>query len=260
MKVDNKNNILSTNKLSVGYANLELVKGININVSSGKLISILGKNGSGKSTLLRTLTQLQNPLKGSISFFGKEINEYKTNELAPIFSLVLTEKIPENLLTVYEIISMGRHSYTNWLHQLSKKDQKIIDFAIEKTHINELLKKKLMLLSDGQRQRVLLAKAIAQDTPLLFLDEPTAHLDIHHRMETFLLLKKLAHSFDKTIIMATHEVGLSTQLADEMWLLNNQLLEIGSPKELITNKKIAKVFDSDLIRFNSKTSTFEFKK
>ncbi len=179
--------------------------------------------------------------------------------MAREFSLVLTEKLPDNLLTAYELIAMGRQAYTNWLDRHTKMDTEKIDFAIEVTHINNLLEKKFVELSDGQRQRVLIAKAIAQDTPLIYLDEPTAHLDVHHRMETFLLLKQLARKFNKSIIMATHEIGLSVQMADELWLVHNKSLLSGTPEQLISDKSIATIFNSNLIRFNPKTSTFEYR-
>lgn len=254
-----KNNILVTKNLQIGYPEQSVVTGINLQVTSGNLISILGKNGSGKSTLIKTLSRVLTPLSGCIQIKDKDLESYKQAELAKLFSLVLTEKLPENLLTVSELIRMGRQVHTNWLDKITPRDQEKIDFAIEITHTQKLLTKKFSLLSDGQKQKVLLAKAIAQDTTLIFLDEPTTHLDVHHRMETFLLLKNLAHQFNKTIIMATHEIGLSTQLADELWLIDHNSIKNGSPKEMISNKTLGNIFDSELIRFNSKTSTFEFR-
>ena len=259
MKEAIKNSILTTKNLQIGYPNLKVIEAINLRVTAGKLISILGKNGSGKSTLIRTLARILVPLEGNILLHDKELTNYKQQRLAELFALVLTEKLPENLLTVNELISMGRQVHTNWFDKLTPKDQEKIDFAIELTHTQNLLSRKFSLLSDGQKQKVLIAKAIAQDTSLIFLDEPTTHLDVHHRMETFLLLKNLAHKFGKTIIMATHEVGLSTQLADELWLVDQKVIKIGTPKEMIANKTLGNIFNSELIRFNSKTSTFEFR-
>lgn len=259
MQKGNKNIILSSENLRIGYPKLVVAENISLAVEEAKLISILGLNGAGKSTLIKTLARIQEPLNGTIFLRNKNINQYKQSSLAQEMAIVLTEKLPDNLLSVYELIAMGRYTYTNWLDQLTKNDKEKIDFAIEATKTSSLLSKKFSELSDGQRQKVLIAKTIAQDTPLILLDEPTAHLDVHHRMETFLLLKELAHKFQKTIIMATHEVGLSTQLADELWLVHNQKLQIGSPKALINNNSLGTIFDSDLIRFNAKTTTFEFK-
>jgi len=259
LKTEIKNSILTTKNLRVGYPKLDVVKAINIKLTAGKLVCVLGKNGSGKSTLIKTLARILDPLEGSISIKDKKLTAYKQQKLAQLFSIVLTEKLPENLLTANELISMGRHVHTNWLDKITTKDQKKIDFAIEVTQTSSFLPKKFSKLSDGQKQKVLIAKAIAQDTPIIFLDEPTTHLDVHHKMETFLLLKKLAHTYQKTIIMATHEVGLSTQLADELWLIDDKKIKIGTPKEMITNKTLGNIFNSELIRFNSKTSSFEFR-
>lgn len=259
MKKENKHSILSSQNLSVGYTDFKVINDINLSVCSGELIAVLGKNGSGKSTLIKTLAKILDPLKGTILLKNKELESYKQKELAKLFTIILTEKLPENLLTVLELISMGRQVYTNWFDQLSKVDQEKINFAIKVTHTQHLLSKKFSELSDGQKQKVLLAKAIAQDTPIIFLDEPTTHLDVHHRMETFMLLKDLAHTHNKTIIMATHEVGLSTQLADELWLVNKKSIQIGSPQEMIRNQTLGNIFNSNLIRFNSKTCTFEFR-
>ncbi len=259
MKSDKKNSILTTQNLSIGYSSFEVAHDLNLTAQKGKLISIIGKNGSGKSTLIRTLTRIQDPLKGSIILGHKNINHYKQNRLAREFALVLTEKLPENLLTVSELIAMGRQTYTNWLDKLTETDKEKIDFALEMMQVRPLLNKKFIELSDGQQQRVLIAKAIAQDTPLIYLDEPTAHLDVHHRMETFLLLKELTQKYDKTILMATHEIGLSVQMADELWLVHNKAVLVGSPEQLIADNSLATIFNSDLIRFNPKTSTFEFR-
>jgi len=255
----NPNTILIASNLSIGYPNLVVASDISVAIAKGKLISILGLNGSGKSTLIRTFTKIQAALHGEIFLHGKDINSYKQNVLAQEMAIVLTEKLPDNLLRVHELISMGRQAHTNWLDKLTSLDKEKIDFAIEITHTKYLLHKKFSELSDGQRQKVMIAKAIAQDTPIIFLDEPTAHLDVHHRMESFLILKNLAHEYQKTIVLATHEVGLASQLADELWLIHNRKLQVGTPRSLIDDNAIGAIFNSDLIRFNPKTSTFEYK-
>ncbi len=259
MAISDKNIILSTTDLSIGYPKLLVASDISIEVEKGKMIGILGLNGSGKSTLIRTLATIQAALKGEIFLHDRNINNYKQHILAQEMAIVLTERLPDNLLTVYEMIAMGRHVYTNWLDQLTSHDKERIEFAIGVTNTKDILHKKFSELSDGQRQKVLLAKAIAQDTPIILLDEPTAHLDVHHCMESFLLMRELAHKYNKTIIIATHEVGLACQLTDELWLMHANKIQTGSPKILIENNLIGSIFNSDLIRFNSKTSTFEYK-
>jgi len=256
-------NLLHTENLDIGYqqkdTKLLIANNLRLGAKKGELIAILGKNGSGKSTLLRTLANIQKPLHGSIYINDKNINHYPTTNLAQNLSVVFTEKLPTGLLRVEELISMGRQVHTNWLDTITNKDRDKINFAVELTNTFELLPKLFDELSDGQKQKVLIARAIAQDTALLFLDEPTAHLDIHHRMESFLLLQKLAHTYQKTVIIATHEIGLAIKLADKIWLLNNKEIQVGKPNDLIDKAAISKVFDSDLIRFNPKKSSFEYK-
>ncbi len=263
MSSTQKNSILTTQNLCIGYpnkdANIEIATGLNLEINSGELIAVLGKNGSGKSTLIRTLAQMQAALNGKIFLHQKDITTYKREVLSQEISVVLTEKLPDNLLTAYELIVMGRQAHTNWLDTLNAIDKEKIDFAIQATNITSLLDKKFSELSDGQQQKVLIAKALAQDTPIIFLDEPTTHLDVHHRMETFLLLKELAHKYQKSIIMATHEIGLSVQMADELWILEKKSIHTGNSQDLIKNKIISQVFDSDLIQFNAEKASFEYK-
>lgn len=263
MSSTQKNSILTTENLCIGYpnkeSNLEIATELNLEINSGQLIAILGKNGSGKSTLIRTLAQMQEALNGEILLHQKDITGYKREVLSREISVVLTEKLPDNLLTAYELIAMGRQAHTNWLDTLNPIDKQKIDFAIKATNITSLLDKRFSELSDGQQQKVLIAKALTQDTPIIFLDEPTTHLDVHHRMETFLLLKELAHKQQKSIIMATHEIGLSVQMADQLWILENKSIHSGTPKELIKNDTISQVFDSDLIQFNTENATFEYR-
>ncbi len=263
MSFTQKNSILTTQDLCIGYpnkdTNIEIATDLNLEINSGQFIAVLGKNGSGKSTLIRTLAQMQSALNGNIFLHQKNITTYRRELLSREISVVLTEKLPDNLLTAYELIVMGRQAHTNWLDTLNPIDKKKIDFAIEATNVTSLLDKKFSELSDGQQQKVLIAKALAQDTPVIFLDEPTTHLDIHHRMETFLLLKELAHKYQKSIIMATHEIGLSIKMADQLWILENKLIHTGSQQDLIKNKTISRVFDSDLIQFNAEKAIFEYK-
>jgi len=258
-----KNSILTTQDLHIGYpnkvSNIEIATNLNLEINSGELIAILGKNGSGKSTLIRTLTQIQAPLNGCVYLHQRDTKSFKRETFAREIAVVLTEKLPANLLNVYELIAMGRQAHTNWLDKQTRLDKEKINFAIQVTNVTSLLHKKYSELSDGQQQKVLIAKALAQDTPIIFLDEPTTHLDVHHRMDTFLLLKELAHKYNKSIIMATHEIGLAINMADTLWVLNHKSIHVGIPQELITNKVISQVFDSELIQFDPKKTTFEYK-
>ncbi|MCF6297010.1 MAG: ABC transporter ATP-binding protein [Flavobacteriaceae bacterium] len=255
-----QNNILKIVNLSIGYTSkmkdILIANDINVNLQQGELVCVLGKNGIGKSTLLRTLTQVQSKLSGKIFLKNKPLENHTPTELAKSISLVLTEKIPPSNLTVYELIALGRQPYTNWLGTLTKEDKKQINFAIEQTHLQNLIHKRCDELSDGQLQRVMICRALAQNTEMIILDEPTAHLDIQHKIETFKLLQNLAHQLQKTILISTHEIQLALQMADKLWLMTSKGLINGEPKTLIENDSINQIFDSKTIYFDKKSNQF----
>ncbi len=233
---------------------------INFSIEKGKFIALLGKNGIGKSTLLRTLSKVQKPISGSIEINQKKLYNYTNQELSTALSLVLTERLPLSQLTVFELIALGRQPYTNWIDKLSVNDLKKITWAIEQTEIHHLKDKRFYELSDGQLQRVLIARALAQDTEIIILDEPTAHLDIHHTFKIFSLLKKLVEQTGKTIIISTHEVNLAIQLADEFILLSENKIYNGTSKELINKNAFDELFPKELISFNKTLKQFIIKK
>lgn len=259
-----KHIVLKADNLSIGYQNKKqqtvIADNLNFSVEKGKFVALLGKNGIGKSTLLRTLSKVQNPLSGSIEINQKNILKYSNQELAISLSLVLTERLPQSQLTVFELIALGRQPYTNWIDKLSAKDLKKILWAIEQTDIDHLKNKRFYELSDGQLQRVLIARALAQDTEIIILDEPTAHLDIHHTFKVFSLLKQLVEKTGKTIIISTHEVNLAIQLADEFILLSEQQIYNGTAKELINQNAFDQLFPKELINFNKTLEQFVIKK
>ena len=256
--------IIHTNNLSIGYTSKKEVKiiasNLNINLKAGNLVCLLGKNGVGKSTLLRTLTQVQPSLKGEIYFDNKKLEQLTNFELAKMVSLVLTERLPDSSLTVFELVALGRQPYTNWLGYLTTEDLNIIQAAFEKTNTKHLMESKCYELSDGQLQKVLIARALAQNTPIIVLDEPTAHLDLHHTINTFSLLKDLASEFKKTIIVSTHEVNLALQIADELWLMTPSNFVTGKTATLIENNALSKLFDSNLISFDKTLKQFTITK
>ena len=212
--------ILSTSNLSIGYQSKKekniIAKNLNLTFKEGKLISLVGGNGIGKSTLLRTLTGIQKSLFGTVTLHEKDIHHHEPLVLAQNLSLVLTEKLPPSNLTVFELIALGRQPYTNWLGNLSSVDLEKINQAIALTHVEHLIDKRHHEISDGQLQIVLIARALAQDTPLIILDEPTTHLDLFHKVSVFKLLKKLSQETNKCILFSTHDIDLAIQLSDEM--------------------------------------------
>ncbi|MEX6627499.1 ABC transporter ATP-binding protein [Tenacibaculum salmonis] len=264
MENSKKNTILKIENLSIGYQSKKqqnvIASDINLSIQKGKFVALLGKNGIGKSTLLRTLSKVQEPLSGTIEINQKNSTEYSYQELATTLSLVLTERLPQSQLTVFELIALGRQPYTNWIDKLSEKDIEKILWAIEQTAIEHLKDKRFYELSDGQLQRVLIARALAQDTEIIILDEPTAHLDIHHTFKVFSLLKQLVKKTGKTIIISTHEVNLAIQLADEFILLSENQLYNGTAKELIHQNAFETLFPKELIVFNKTLEQFIIKK
>ncbi|WP_442265637.1 ABC transporter ATP-binding protein [Tenacibaculum sp. ZS6-P6] len=264
MNIDKENIILKTKNLSVGYQSKKqtntIVSDINLSISKGKLVALLGKNGAGKSTLLRTLSKVQKPISGEILIQNSPLENYTHAELAKILSVVLTERLPESQLSVFEIVALGRQPYTNWLDRLSINDMKKIQTALDLTDITHLKSKPFYQLSDGQLQRVLIARALAQDTEVIILDEPTAHLDIHHTYKVFSLLENLVKNTNKTIIISTHEVNLAMQLANEFILLTQKQLFSGDLSTLIDSDAFSLLFPKDNIKFNKKLQQFVINK
>ncbi|MFV0247336.1 MAG: ABC transporter ATP-binding protein [Tenacibaculum sp.] len=255
---------LKTHNLTIGYKTKKqrfcIASGINLQIDKGKLVAVLGRNGAGKSTLLRTLSKVQKPIKGSIVINNKDIKEFTPRQLATCLSVVLTEKLPESQLTVFELIALGRQPYTNWMDKLNQKHLKKIIQAAEQTNVAHLKNKRFCNLSDGQLQRVLIARALAQDTEIIILDEPTAHLDMHHSIKVFSLLKELVKNTQKTIIMSTHELNLAIQLADKLILFSETKIHTGTPKKLIEQGAFDSLFPKELILFNKTLKQFVVKK
>ena len=253
-------NILTSSNLSIGYhakgKDNIIANQLNVKLDSGKLISLVGANGIGKSTLLRTLTAIQKPLSGQVILNNREIQQYETSELAQHLSLVLTEKLPPSDLTVFELVALGRQPYTNWLGKLSEEDYTKVNQAIALTHIAHLLDKRHYEISDGQLQIVLIARALAQDTPLIVLDEPTTHLDLFHKVSVFKLLKKLSKETDKCILFSTHDIDLAIQLSDEMIVMTEEKVVQNQPCNLITEGIFSSLFKDDSITFDSEKGKF----
>ena len=237
-----------------------VAKDINFLLHSGELTAIIGINGIGKSTLLRTLGKVQPKLSGDIQLNGKVLENHKPLELATEISVVLTEPIASKNMTVFELVALGRQPYTNWIGTLSTKDRTKVKSAIEMVELIPLQYKKCHELSDGQLQRVMIARALAQDTAIILLDEPTTHLDLYHKVHLLKLLKSIAHKTRKTIVFTSHEIEMAIQLCDTMLLLDNAKNPSGKPSELIAQKAFENLFPSDVISFDANTGTFRIEK
>ncbi len=251
---------LYTSNLSIGYSSKKesktIANDINLAFESGKLIALIGENGIGKSTLLKTLTGIIKPISGEVFLSSKNIQEYTNLELAQNLSLVLTEKLPPSNLTVFELIALGRQPYTNWIGKLSDDDLLQINKAIELTNIEHLRDKKHYEVSDGQLQIVLITRALAQNTPLIILDEPTTHLDLLHKVSLLKILKKLSSETEKCILFSTHDIDLAIQLADEMIvMLPNKIIQ-NNPCKLIETGIFNDLFNDSSIIFDDKKGKF----
>lgn len=248
---------MHTRQLGVGYSRDQpLISKLNLEVYSGELICLLGTNGTGKSTLLRTLAGMQSALEGEVNLLGKPVSKISPKTLAQQLSLVLTERGIAPNLRVHELIAMGRHPYTGWFGTLSKADQHIIRQAMEDTGIVDFADRSFYALSDGERQKVMIARALAQDTPLIILDEPTVHLDLPNRVEIMQLLHRLAHEKQKAILMSSHDLELVIQMADQLWILHQQSISSGIPEDLILQGKLQESFQSKNIRFDQQKGSF----
>jgi iron complex transport system ATP-binding protein len=264
MNQKNIHSVLETQNLSIGYRDkkqvYEIQKNLNLKIHKGALLAVLGRNGIGKSTLLRTLTKVQSPLNGSIAIDGKELQNFDFKELSQKVSVVLTERLPDSQLTVFELVALGRQPYTNWLGKLSEDDILKVQWALQQTECEEFSHKHFYELSDGQLQRVMIARALAQDTEIIILDEPTAHLDMHHTIKIFQLLQKLVLETQKTIILSTHEVNLAIQLADQFVLMTEQEVASGDKETLIKTNTFHKLFPSEILNFNTNLEQFVIRK
>jgi iron complex transport system ATP-binding protein len=255
--------LLATDALEAGYhvggRSVTIAGPVSVSIKAGQMICLLGPNGAGKSTLMRTLSGLQPKLGGHIDILGDGgASLHDPSRLARKISLVLTDPIRHSSLTVYSLISLGRYPYSGWLGKLNDEDKRIIAWAMEVTGTTTYMERKMGTLSDGERQKVMLARALAQDTPLMMLDEPTAHLDLPSRIQIMQLLHRLARTTQKGILLSTHELDLALQVADEVWLLQKAGggLEKGAPEDLVLNGTFEAVFDKEGIHFDKNTGSF----
>ena len=233
--------------LSIGYwskyGTKVIAQKINASICSGELTCLLGENGAGKSTLLRTLSAFLRPLDGTIWLQGKSLTDYSAKELATVIGVVLTEKCDFRNMTVWELVGMGRSPYTGFWGTLSRKDKQIIEEAIAMVCIEGLKNRMVHTLSDGERQKVMIAKALTQETPVIFLDEPTAFLDYPSKVDILHLLHQLSREMKKTIFLSTHDLELALQIADQIWLMDRKKgVMIGTPEDLALDGSLENFF------------------
>ena len=264
MDLTSTHNILDVSDLSIGYFRknkaLSIAENINFSIGKGELIGLVGANGVGKSTLLRTLACMQQKIKGDILLNNKPIIKHTSIQLATQLSVVLTEAPASKNLTVYELIALGRQPYTNWIGSLTENDKNSIQWALEATETDAISSQKCFELSDGQLQRVYIARALAQDTPLIILDEPTTHLDLYHRAYILKLLKSLAEETNKGILFSTHEIDSAIQLSDKILVMSPEGNYFARPDSLIKEGKFDLLFPNNTIDFDRESGRFTIKK
>ena len=251
--------------LSIGYQTKHGIKtvatGLDGTIKSGELTCLLGANGVGKSTLLKTLSSFQPKTGGEILLEGRELSEYSDKQLSRLIGVVLTEKPDVRNMTVRELVSLGRSPYTGFWGTYSKDDLQVVDEAIAMVGIEPLKKRMVHTLSDGERQKVMIAKALAQQTPVIYLDEPTAFLDYPSKVEVLQLLCRISREADKVIFLSTHDVELALQMADTIWLMTQgESVAIGSPKTLAEQGALGRFIEREGIVFDPKTMTIKVTK
>jgi len=257
--------IVEINDLEIGY-NLKknqkniLFKNINLSANSGELIALIGKNGIGKSTLLRNIAGLQEPFYGDIFYNKKSIKKYKRSEFACLVSFVSTEIINVANLKVFDLVALGRFPHTNWMGKLQTQDIVHSNNAIEMVGMTSFLNKNVNEISDGERQRVMVARTLAQDTQVIVLDEPTAFLDLPNKYEIVHLLNTLSKEEKKTIIFSTHDLNIAIQEADKIWLMLDDKIIEGAPEDLILNENFNKLFENSNLNFDKLKGDFRMHK
>ncbi len=251
--------ILAAHNLEIGYAargrRRTVAAGLNIQLGAGELICLLGPNGAGKSTLMRTLAGMQPPLSGVVQLEGEDLHRLEPAALARRVAVVLTERVEAANLTTYELAALGRHPYTDWSGRLAPDDEEKVRVALRAVGAADLAPRPVSELSDGERQRVLIARALAQEPRLILLDEPTAFLDLPRRVEIMRLLRDLAHTSGTAILLSTHDLDLALRTADSLWLLTTGgTLIAGLPEALVLEGAFARTFPD--LEFDALRGTF----
>ena len=229
-------------------------------IAPGEVVMLMGPNGSGKSTLMHTMAGLLPPLSGEVIISGKPLSSLKMKELARLLSLVLTERIPGGNMAISDIVAVGRYPYTGFRGSLRPEDKAVIHEALRACHLDGMQERLYSTLSDGEKQRVMIARALAQETPLILLDEPTAHLDLPSRLEVTTMLRTLARSLGKSILISTHELDLALGWADTIWLMDREgKVTASAPEDLILDGHIERVFGAPTLSYNKERGEFSIR-
>jgi len=253
--------ILETHRLSIGYTSprkpdVVIAEDLSLSLNDGELVCLLGPNGAGKSTLMRTLAGMQKPLAGEIMLGGDDLMSLQPRQRAARLSVVLTDRPNLGLLNGYALVALGRHPYTDWTGRLSTYDEAVIRWAVDAVGADAFADRPVMELSDGQRQKLMIARALAQESELILLDEPTAYLDLPRRAEIMQLLHHLAAETGRAILLSTHDLDLALRSADTFWLMSGGEVRRGTPEDLVLNGAFEAAFASEGVTFDRATGAF----
>ncbi len=250
-----------TSDLTVGYDNNPLISNINISVKKGEILTLAGPNGSGKSTILKSITRHLEIINGVVYIDKKEMEKLNGNDFAKKLSVVLTERINPEMMTCRDVVATGRYPYTGYFGKLTAEDEKIVDESIKRVHCSELSDREFSATSDGQKQRIMLARAICQKPQIIILDEPTSYLDIKHKIEILSILREMANTKEIAVIMSLHEVDLAAKVSDKIALVKGDCISgYGTPEEIFTNEIINDLYDIDRGSFNILFGSVELQK
>lgn len=257
--------IIALNEASIGYKgkanSMKVVKSaISVYALKGELVALIGGNGVGKSTLLRTIAGFQPSAGGEVLIRGKQVNAYREKELALMMSFVSTEIIRVPNLSVFDLVSLGRYPYTNWFGKLVDEDRYIVEEAIKSVGLQGYENRMVNYISDGERQKAMIARTLAQDTDVIVLDEPTAFLDLSNKYEIVHILHELASEKEKTILFSTHDLTTAIAESDRIWLMLDESVEQGSPEDLILDGNFESLFHNDHLYFDPEKGDFRIRK
>ena len=249
--------MIELRNISLKFGERTLMEGVSTRFSVGAMTALLGRNGTGKSTLLRAIASLGRVQGGEIWIDGREQSTLSSTELSRRVAFVHTERIDVEALTVHDLVAVGRSPYTDWMGRLKADDERIIERSMQIAGVDKMASRMVSTLSDGECQRVMIARALAQDTPIILLDEPTAFLDLPNRYELCTLLGRLAHDEGKCIIFSTHELDIALSLADSIALVDAPTLRHLPTSAMISSGNIERLFDSEYVSFDAATQSIK---
>lgn len=252
--------MIELRNITLGYGHRTLIEGATTRFERGTMVALLGRNGTGKSTLLRAIARLLDVQQGGIAIDGKPLIGVQQAELSHLVAFVTTERIDVEALTAYDLVAIGRSPHTGWLGRLTDDDRAAIERAMDIAGVRAMAERMVSTMSDGECQRVMIARALAQDTPVILLDEPTAFLDLPNRYELCTLLSRLAHEQNKLIIFSTHELDIALSLADSIALVDSPKLVHLPTAEMIASGNIERLFDSEYVSFDAENQSIRLRK